>query len=102
MATRKSTITISLETKLYNTLKVKFAERGTDLETFIRLQLRAVSKTTLILKLKDDLPFGKYAGEKIEDIVRADPSYMNWVITTNKNPGQFHEEILELLEEISK
>ena len=33
----------------------------------------------LPLYLKDAIPFGKYKGKKLSEILRDDPNYINWI-----------------------
>lgn len=95
-------LTLNIDTKLHNQLKKLLSERGTDIETFVKLQLRALSIATKILHLEDKIPFGKYTGELLETIIRGDPKYMNWLIANSKNPTQFGTDILELLEKLEQ
>lgn len=73
-------------------------ERGTTIETYIRLQLRAMTVDKSMLKLADKMNFGKYYGELVEDVVRANPSYIRWLVCESTNGCRFDSDVLELLE----
>lgn len=49
-----------------------------------------------VLKLDDDMPFGKHKGKQIEDLVEDEPSYIRW-LCENANT-EFDDTVLEALE----
>ena len=54
-------------------------------------------KLTVIkpLTLEDTIPFGKYRGVDVVDIVNDDPDYIEWVI--NNTEYEFDEEVMQLI-----
>ena len=49
-----------------------------------------------VLKLDDEMTFGKHKGKQVEDLVEDDPSYIRWLV---ENAGtEFDNETLEALE----
>lgn len=59
------------------------ARRGTTLENYLQLQLRALvsaDKRYRPLTLRDYMPYGKFKGENIENIIRAEPTYIAWLV----------------------
>lgn len=92
----KIIVQIELQKDLVKTVQAILEARGTDLETYIRLQLRAFRTSKTLLTLAEKMPFGKYAGEKIEDICRADTGYMDWIVS-NSTSARFDLDVLELL-----
>lgn len=71
--------TIELPDKLLAMADAKFAERGSDFTTFVRMALRQFVKMPDVFELGTVMTFGKYAEETIEDIIRLDPSYVVWI-----------------------
>jgi len=71
--------------------------RGTNLATYVQLHLRAFSRSKAILGLSDKMSFGKYFGEVVENIVRADPGYIVYCIGLNGST-KFGVDVMELLE----
>ena len=97
---RHRNITIKIPIDLYKEIISVFKERGTTIETFVQLQLIAFSKQKAKseIKLADRMPFGKYAGAQVEDIVRGDPSYIVYLIGQNAN---FNADVIELTKTIT-
>jgi hypothetical protein len=71
-------------------------ERDISIEDYISVFLRSIIRAKLILKLDDDLPFGKYVGEKVETICKIDPSYISWLISQD-GKTKFAPEVLSLV-----
>jgi hypothetical protein len=92
-------IVLRLETKLVDDINAVLSQRGTDIETYIRLQLRAFRHAGKILSLSDRLNFGKFSGELVEDVCRAEPGYIEWIVA-NSSSARFHEDVLKLLEDL--
>lgn len=82
MAKRKSdeTVSIAIPADLATKAQEVLSLSGTDVETFVRLQLGAFCRARSILHLDDKMNFGKYIGEKVEDVVRADTNYAKWLL----------------------
>ncbi len=77
-------------------------ERGIELETFVAIYLRMIVRASKgILGLSDLFGFGKYTGEKVEDVIRIDPSYVLWLITQDGRT-KFEPEVLILCNEMIK
>ncbi len=49
------------------------------------------------LTLESDMPFGKYKGRQVEDVIEDDPSYVRWMAENSDNI-EFDNEALEALE----
>jgi uncharacterized protein (DUF3820 family) len=95
-------VTFTLPTELLDACEAKLAERGSDLKTFIRLQLTAFSHQTGAITLESKMPFGKYLGVLVEDIVRGDPKYLCWILSSSTSTNKFGIDVLELLEELEE
>ena len=54
-----------------------------------------------MLTLADKIPFGKYSGELVEDICRADPAYVEWM-AANATSAKFDVDVLGLLSQLSE
>lgn len=77
------------------------SERGIELETYLSVYLRTILRAgKSILGLNDAMTFGKYSGEKVENIVRIDPNYMTWIVTQDSRT-KFEPEVILLLNEIA-
>jgi uncharacterized protein (DUF3820 family) len=53
----------------------------------------------IILKLKDKIPFGKYKGEAVDDIITFDVNYIKW-FQTNVNGYNFDNKALNYIKRI--
>jgi hypothetical protein len=62
--------------------------------------LRGALQKNGYVPLTAELPFGKYRGETLETVVRADPDYVRWLLTNSKN-FTTDEAAIELLEVIT-
>jgi hypothetical protein len=88
---------IDLPTKLVSQARERLDGRGITLEEYLRLHLRVMVRTPpSILALTDEIPFGKYRGEIVEVVCRADPGYMTWMVAQN-GKTQFGLDVLQLL-----
>jgi len=77
--------------------------RGLTLDQAVGLYLRAMINTSeraRSLRLADQMPYGKYAGERVDTILRAEPSYIAWLIANNEST-RWDPEVLRLLEELT-
>lgn len=97
---RQATLTIKLDGALKREVTKLFKERGTSVETFIRLQLKAMTCDKTILRLEDKMNFGKYYGEPVEDVVRTNPGYVSWILANSSTP-KFGPDVIALLEELN-
>lgn len=93
----KTTVMIKVNSDLLAEANDILNARGTTLETFVRLHLRAMTRYKRILSLSDTMIFGKYYGERVEDVVRANPGYMVWLLAQD-GATKFDTDVLELLE----
>lgn len=79
---KTKTVSVKLNAASYQLAKEVLKARGTDVDVWINLQLRSFARTMgkNLYTLKDKMPAGKYMGEQIENIVRADLPYMVWML----------------------
>lgn len=95
---RKASITIQLDGALKKQVQQMMKDRGTTIETFVRLQLRAMTVSNSMLTLHDKMNFGKYSREPVEDVVRANPDYIRWIVNQSATKEcKFDADVLELL-----
>ena len=73
---------IVIDPKLLKRANEILAERGTTMEQWLKLQLKSLIKHRRVYNIREKLTFGKYEGEIVEDVIRADPSYMSWCLRT--------------------
>lgn len=75
--------------------KEKYNHSSTRLE-LTRIKERIVSKYKP-LRLSDTMPFGKYKGEQIEDLIYDEPNYIAWLY--NEEVVEFDIYVIQELEE---
>lgn len=96
----KRKIKLNIDAKLLRDAQNVLEKRGIKFEMWLQLQLRsAINTQPMCFGLKDRIPFGKYNGELIESIVRADPGYMHWLVENTRR--QFTDEVKQLLQELA-
>lgn len=54
--------------------------RGTSLDDWFRLKLKGLVRKPTYYELVDRYTFGKFKGEILEDVIRAEPTYVVWCI----------------------
>lgn len=77
--------TVTLKSEVYIPLLRFLKERGLSGKEFIQLCLRSMLNKGGFYTLQDQLRFGKYYGERLETVIRADPEYIDWCSTNLKN-----------------
>lgn len=77
----------------------ELARRGTTLDAFIRMKLKILIAGTKFYGLNDTYTFGKCRGERVEDVIRADPEYVAWCLREVDGFG-LDPEALELLQDM--
>lgn len=93
------TAQIKLPLALVKKVEAKLNERGIEIERYIALHLRVMLRNKNTLRLEDVMPFGKFSGELVEDVVRSEPQYISWLIGQNGKTN-FDPEVLQLLEQM--
>lgn len=93
-------IKIEIDERLYDLLVEKLSVRGGDLGDYIEMHLRSLARQKIVLHLKDKMNFGKYYGEKVEDLVRMDPGYMAWALTSERGSTAFGSDVFRLMEDL--
>jgi uncharacterized protein (DUF3820 family) len=97
---KQRSITIKVDLTIYKDATATLKARGTDVETWFRLQLCAFAKSgKAILSLTDKMPFGKYQGALVEDVVRADTKYATWMVAQDYST-KFNSDVLGLIQEL--
>lgn len=74
--------------------------RGVDPATQFETMVRSFDRGTQKYDLEMRLDFGKYSGMLVEDVVRTDPRYLNWLVNTSEW-FRLSAGALDLLEEMS-
>lgn len=95
----KVRVDLNLVVKLDPLLK----ERGLTLDQAVGLYLRGMVNTSTssrALRLEDEMPFGKYEGELVSTILRAQPDYIKFIIGLGKT--RFDPEVYALLETLTE
>jgi len=97
------TIKVRVDPRLASRVEAYLKQRGLTLDQAVGLYLRAMintSERSRSLRLGDVMPFGKYAGERVEVILRAEPGYIMWLIANNESV-RWDPEVLLLLEQLT-
>lgn len=95
------TLKIRVKKNLAERLEPILRERGLTLDQTVGLYLRGMvnaSDRCRSLRLADEMPFGKYEGETLDTIARADPQYLHFILNLGKT--RLDPEVLALLETI--
>lgn len=77
--------------------------RGTTVKQLVIAKMTALCnqyENQKILRLFDTMPYGQYRGLLVEDIIRADPRYVNW-LASESAIFVLDEEATQLLAELS-
>jgi len=80
-------LVVNLPDKLYAELEGILVERNLSFEEVVRLYCRSMVTTnarTMALQLGSEMPFGKFKGEPIDVVIRADPGYVGWMLANNE------------------
>ena len=91
---------VSIPAKLARDIKPVLSARGLQLDEVVRLYLRSMvtsAARSKALTLTSQLPFGKYQGELVEVVARAEPGYIQWLVA-NSNSVKFEPEVLLVVE----
>lgn len=99
----KVQLKINVSKALTEQLEPLLKERGLTLDQAVGLYLRGMVNTSAsarALRLADTMPFGKYEGETVETIVRAQPDYIKFIMGLGKT--RFDPEVLGLLEKLTE
>ncbi len=80
-------LVVNLPDKLYADLESILIERNLSFEEVVRLYCRSMVTTnarSMALTLGAEMPFGKFKGEPIDVVIRADPGYVGWMLANNE------------------
>lgn len=96
-------IKVRVDPRLATRVETYLKQRSLTIDQAVGLYLRAMintSERSRSLRLGDIMPFGKYAGERVEVILRAEPGYISWLIANNESI-RWDPEVLLLLEQLT-
>lgn len=89
-------LTVTLTTDLIEGLKEFANSRGLTVSEVVQFQMtNFLRRAPQVLGLSDKMPFGKFVGYKIENIVRNEPNYARWMLE-NITSIRFRDEVYEL------
>ena len=83
---------LMVDADLLKAAKDVIESRGGDIAEYLALQLRALTRSKMNLKLSDVMPFGKYGGAQVRQILSGDPHYMRWALE-NMSAVTFDQEV---------
>lgn len=99
---RTRNITVRIDADIYKQVVSDLKAKGTTIDVYIHLQLIACAKTSRsMLSLKDKMPFGKYTGALVEDVIRGDTKYALWLIAQDGST-KFDGDAINLANELAK
>lgn len=101
--TARATLKVSIPLALAREVEPLLKARGLTVDDALRLYLRSMvtsSARSRALSLTSQMPFGKYQGELVEVVARAEPGYVQWLIA-NSNSVKFEPEVLLVIEQAS-
>jgi hypothetical protein len=96
-------VRVEIPDKLVEKLELILIARSLSLDEVVRLYLRALvssSERMAPLGLMAEMPFGKFKGEELGVIIRADPDYVSWLVG-NSAHFKLSPEALALLETVT-
>ena len=96
-------ISVEIDIGLYKALEAIGGMRDIHPLTLIELQLTGFVRSferAAVLEPNDTMPYGKYKGFKMEDVIKGDARYINYLLShsTNFKLGEKSMELLESLE----
>lgn len=94
---------INLDPELAHKLTAIAEERGIDIERLVHSRMIALVNAYdkgRILRLNDTMQYGQYKGLVVEEMIRADPRYTNWLASVSEI-FVLDEEATDLLKELS-
>ena len=101
---RTAKLQLVLDKELVAAVKEILKPRKLSINEVCSLYLRALvssNKRLIPYALTDKMRFGKYEGELLEVIIRAEPKYVYWLIANSDN-FKLQPEAHELLEQIGQ
>lgn len=75
-----STVKIKIDREIAEDFEALCEDRGLTSEQMFRVMLRSFTRRKVFFTLQDELNFGKYNGLNVEEVIRADPRYVNWLL----------------------
>ncbi len=99
---RRRKVTMLISGKLLDALAPTLLERKLKLEDVVSLYLRSLANGTknAALSPADEMPIGKYRGELVGTVIRAEPKYISWILAQENTTLRLNTESLELLEKV--
>lgn len=99
----KAQIKVNLPAALLAKLEPVLDAKGLTVDEVCSLYLRTLvtaSERTRALSLSDEMPFGKFKGETLRVIIRAEPRYISWMLGLDGSNLRLEPEALDLLEKV--
>lgn len=97
---KSATVAVKIPRELAEKAEKLLNEQGANLETLVRLQIGAFCRTRVSMRLCDTMTFGKYIGERVEDIVRTDLKYIVYLLGLDGVSAKFATDVLALVESL--
>lgn len=95
-------VCVELPRSLWTKLQPVLAERGLTLDDMVRVYGRSLvtgRNRARCLELGSTMPFGKYQGEILEVLIRAEPGYIQW-LTANMDTFHMSVEAYAMLDSV--
>lgn len=95
-------LVVELPDRLAGQLEAVLLKRGLSVDEVVRLYVRSLVTTCerlAALGVHSEMPMGKFKGEEVGVIIRADPGYITWMLA-NSSSFKLAPEALALLEAV--
>lgn len=95
-------LVVEIPDKLAGQLEGVLIKRGLSVDEVVRLYVRSLVTTSerlAALGIRSEMPIGKFKGEEVGVVIRADPSYVAWMLA-NSSAFKLTPEALALLEAV--
>jgi len=99
---RSKELLVEIPRNLYEEVNKLATDRDITVGDIVRLYFRTLvtaNKSKAVIDLKDEMPFGKFQGETLEIIIKAEPKYVLWMIKNNER-FEIAPDAMKLMEEI--
>lgn len=96
-----TSIRIKLPSGVGDRLDALAKKRGTTADVIVRMSLMSTLSQQKVVEIDSVLQFGKYTGQLMADVVKADPGYVRWCVD-NLNHVEFSDEVRDALMKVER
>lgn len=99
---KQETVDVPIDRGLFEALEAIGGMRDIHPHTIIAIQMTAYVRAferSQVLMLRDIMPYGQYKGELVEDVIKVNPRYIQYLVA-NSNNFRLDTDAIELLESL--